>query len=36
MRTLKLLKECGLARELEFHDGRTLYEHEYKHTTTIT
>lgn len=31
-RTLKLLKECGLARELEFHDGRTLYEHEYKHT----
>src|ERR1041384_3217945 len=30
-RTLKLLKECGLARELEFHDGRTLYEHEYKH-----
>ena len=31
-RTLKLLRECGLARELEFHDGRTLYEHEYKHT----
>src|SRR2546421_9397653 len=31
-RTLKLLKECGLARELEFHDGRTLYEHDYKHT----
>lgn len=31
-RTLKLLKDCGLARELEFHDGRTLYEHEYKHT----
>ena len=31
-RTLKLLKECGLARELEFHDGRMLYEHEYKHT----
>jgi Fur family ferric uptake transcriptional regulator len=31
-RTLKLLKECGLARELEFHDGRILYEHEYKHT----
>src|SRR5262245_10303060 len=30
--TLKLLKECGLARELEFHDGRMLYEHEYKHT----
>jgi Fur family transcriptional regulator, ferric uptake regulator len=31
-RTLKLFKECGLARELEFHDGRTLYEHDYKHT----
>jgi len=31
-RTLKLLKESGLARELEFHDGRILYEHEYKHT----
>ena len=31
-RTLKLLKECGLARELEFHDGRMLYEHHYKHT----
>jgi Fur family ferric uptake transcriptional regulator len=31
-RTLKLLKECGLARELEFHDGRILYEHDYKHT----
>jgi Fur family ferric uptake transcriptional regulator len=31
-RTLKLLKECGLARELEFHDGRMLYEHDYKHT----
>jgi Fur family ferric uptake transcriptional regulator len=30
-RTLKLLKECGLARELEFHDGRTLYEHHYNH-----
>ncbi len=30
-RTLKLLKECGLARELESHDGRTLYEHEYNH-----
>ena len=23
-RTLKLLKDCGLARELEFHDGRML------------
>lgn len=31
-RTLKLFKDCGLARELEFHDGRTLYEHDYKHT----
>lgn len=31
-RTLKLLKECGLARVIEFHDGRMLYEHEYKHT----
>jgi Fur family ferric uptake transcriptional regulator len=31
-RTLKLLKECGLARELEFYDGRTLYEHDYKHS----
>ena len=31
-RTLKLLKDCGLARELEFHDGRTLYEHDYKHS----
>lgn len=30
-RTLKLLKECGLAAELEFHDGRMLYEHDYKH-----
>ena len=31
-RTLKLLKECGLARELESYDGRTLYEHHYKHS----
>jgi Fur family ferric uptake transcriptional regulator len=31
-RTLKLLKDCGLARELEFYDGRTLYEHDYKHS----
>src|SRR5215475_13577063 len=31
-RTLKLLKECWLARELEFHDGRTLYEHDYEHS----
>jgi len=31
-RTLKLLKECGLARELESYDGRTLYEHDYNHS----
>src|SRR5438045_9614402 len=31
-RTLKLLKECGLARELEFHGGGMAYEHVYKHT----
>lgn len=31
-RTLKLLKECGLARELEFYDGRILYEQDYKHS----
>lgn len=31
-RTLKLLKDCGLARELESYDGRTLYEHDYKHS----
>jgi Fur family ferric uptake transcriptional regulator len=31
-RTLKLLKGCGLARELEFHDGRILYEHDYNQT----
>jgi Fur family ferric uptake transcriptional regulator len=31
-RTLKLLKECGLARELESYDGRMLYEHDYKHS----
>ncbi len=30
-RTLKLLKESGLARELEFHDGRMLYENDYNH-----
>ena len=30
-RTLKLLQECGLARGVQFHDGRMLYEHEYKH-----
>jgi Fur family ferric uptake transcriptional regulator len=31
-RTLKLFRECGLARELESYDGRTLYEHDYKHS----
>jgi len=30
-RTLKLLKECGLAREVHLHDGRTYYEHHYNH-----
>ena len=30
-RTLKLLTECGLAREVRFGDGRTYYEHNYKH-----
>ena len=30
-RTLKLLTEAGLAREVRFGDGRTLYEHNYKH-----
>jgi Fur family ferric uptake transcriptional regulator len=30
-RTLKLLQECGLARDVEFHDGRMLYEHDFKH-----
>ena len=30
-RTLKLLQEAGLARDVEFHDGRTLYEHDFKH-----
>src|SRR5579862_4355567 len=31
-RTLKLLMECGLARELESYDGTMLYEHHYKHS----
>lgn len=31
-RTLKLFKDCGLAQELEFHDGRMLYEPAYNHT----
>ena len=30
-RTLKLLTEAGLAREVRFGDGRTYYEHNYKH-----
>jgi len=30
-RTLKLLKDSGLAREVESYDGRMLYEHDYKH-----
>jgi len=30
-RTLKLLSEAGLAREVRFGDGRTHYEHQYKH-----
>ncbi len=28
-RTLKLLAECGLASEVEFHDGVTRYERQY-------
>jgi Fur family ferric uptake transcriptional regulator len=30
-RTLKLLAEAGLAREVSFGDGKTYYEHHYKH-----
>jgi Fur family ferric uptake transcriptional regulator len=30
-RTLKLFEECGLARSVQFHDGRMLYEHDFKH-----
>jgi Fur family ferric uptake transcriptional regulator len=30
-RTLKLLVDAGLAREVRFGDGRTHYEHNYKH-----
>ncbi|MBX7222210.1 MAG: transcriptional repressor [Blastocatellia bacterium] len=30
-RTMHLLVEAGLARQVEFNDGRTRYEHEYKH-----
>lgn len=28
-RTLKLLKECGLAREVYFADGRAYFEHQF-------
>lgn len=30
-RTLKLLCECGLGRELKFEDGTARYEHLYGH-----
>ena len=30
-RTLKLLKECGLSREIRLDDGVTRYEHLYNH-----
>jgi Fur family ferric uptake transcriptional regulator len=30
-RTLKLLVDAGLAREVRFGDGRTRYEHNYNH-----
>src|SRR5215210_7354994 len=30
-RTLKLLTEAGLAREIRFGDNRTYYEHHYNH-----
>jgi Fur family ferric uptake transcriptional regulator len=30
-RTLKLLQESGLARDVQYFDGRTLYEHDFKH-----
>ncbi|MHB2021182.1 MAG: Fur family transcriptional regulator [Candidatus Xenobia bacterium] len=30
-RMLKLLHEAGLAREVDFGDGRTYFEHEYDH-----
>ena len=30
-RTLKLLTDASLAREVRFGDGRTHYEHNYKH-----
>jgi Fur family transcriptional regulator, ferric uptake regulator len=30
-RTLKLFLEAGLARYVQSHDGRMLYEHDFKH-----
>jgi Fur family ferric uptake transcriptional regulator len=30
-RTLKLLAQAGLAREVRFGDGKTYYEHHYNH-----
>ncbi|MBL8148921.1 MAG: transcriptional repressor [Blastocatellia bacterium] len=30
-RTMKLIQDAGLAREVRFIDGRTRYEHDYKH-----
>jgi Fur family ferric uptake transcriptional regulator len=30
-RTLKLLSDCGLSRELKLEDGTTRYEHLYEH-----
>jgi Fur family ferric uptake transcriptional regulator len=30
-RTVRLLVDAKLAREVNFNDGRTRYEHEYKH-----
>src|SRR3954462_12978630 len=30
-RTLKLLTDAGLAREVRFGDNKTYYEHHYKH-----
>jgi len=30
-RTLRLLCDCGLCRELKFEDGTTRYEHLYEH-----
>ncbi len=33
-RTLKLLAECGLASEVEFHDGKARFEHQYNRRTS--